>query len=105
MDFDLMHERVHLSRMALPCGSDSASQSLLQPLLPSLPTISLNPLASVVTPKVDIHVPLPTRTNGKTLVPSALTPIPIHADNTDSLSTSFQMSAVQSSREKPTPLQ
>jgi hypothetical protein len=51
-------------------------------------------LPSVSTPEDDLHVLPPTRTYSKTRVPSAVTPIPVHADNP---STSFQMSALQSS--------
>jgi hypothetical protein len=51
-------------------------------------------LPSVTTPEDDLRVLPPTRTYSKTLVPSAVTPIPIHAD---SPSASFQMSAVQPS--------
>jgi hypothetical protein len=85
-------EMVHLNRVAVPCGSDSSSQALPQPLVPSLHTPSLDLLPSVVTHKDYIHFIPPTRTYSKTLVPSAVTPIPIHAD---SPSTSFQISAVQ----------
>jgi ABC-type uncharacterized transport system permease subunit len=87
-------ERVQLNRVAVPCGSDSASQSLPQCPVSSLYTPSLNPLPSVITHKVDISVLLPTRSYSKTLMLSTVTPFPIRAD---SLFTSLQMSAVQSS--------
>jgi hypothetical protein len=51
-------------------------------------------LSSVLTPEKDLHVPTPTRTYSKILVPSTVTPISIHVD---SPSTSFQMSAIQPS--------
>jgi hypothetical protein len=83
-------ERVHLNRLAVPCGSDSALQSLPQP--PDTP--SFDPLPSVLTPEKDLHVLTPPKTYSKTLVPSKVTPVPIHVD---SPSTSFQMSAIQPS--------
>jgi hypothetical protein len=51
-------------------------------------------LPSVLTSEDDLHVLLLTRTYSKTLVPSAVTPVPIH---TDMPSTSFEMSTVQPS--------
>jgi hypothetical protein len=61
---------------------------------PASTWVSFDPLTSVSTPEDDLHVLPLTRTYSKTQVPSAVTPIPVHADNP---STSFQMSAVQSS--------
>jgi hypothetical protein len=87
-------ERIHLNRVAVPCDSGSASQSLPQSPVPSLHTPALDPLPSALTPEDDLHVLPPTRTYTKTLVSSTAKPIPIHAD---SPSTSFQMSAVQPS--------
>jgi hypothetical protein len=83
-------ERVHLNRFAVPCGSNSAVQSLPQP--PDTP--SFDPVPSVLTPEKDLHVPTLTKTYSKTLVPSTVTPIPIHVDSS---STSFQTSAIQPS--------
>jgi hypothetical protein len=83
-------ERVHLNRFAVPCGSDSAVQSLPQ----RHDTPSFDPLPSVLTPEKDLHVLTPTKTYSKTLVPSTVTPIPIHVH---SPSTSFQMSAIKPS--------
>jgi hypothetical protein len=85
---------LQLNRVAVHCALDSAAESLPQPPYPSLHTPSLDPLPSVLTPEEDLHVLPPTKTYGKTLVPSPVTPIPIHAD---SPSTSFQLSAVQPS--------
>jgi hypothetical protein len=81
-------ERVHLNRFAVPCGSDSAVHSLPQPPDP------FDPLTSVLTPEKDLHALTPTKTYSKILVPTTVTPIPIHVD---SPSTSFQMSAIQPS--------
>jgi hypothetical protein len=86
--------RVHLNRVAVPYGSDSASQSLPKLPVPSLHTPSLDPFPSVVTHKDYICVLPPSRTYNKTLVPYSVTPIPIHAHGP---STSFQMSAVKPS--------
>jgi hypothetical protein len=72
-------ERVQLNRVTISCGLHSASQSLPQPLVPSLHTPSLDPLPSVIISEDNIHVVPPT--TYKTLVPSAVTPIPKHADN------------------------
>jgi hypothetical protein len=83
-------ERVHLNRFAVPCDSDSSVQSL--PQLPDTP--SFDPLPSVLTPEEDLHVLTPTKTYNKTLVPSTVTPVPIHVG---SPSTSFQMYAIQPS--------
>jgi hypothetical protein len=83
-------ERVHLNRFTVPCDSDSAVQSLPQP--PDTP--SFDPLLSVLTAEDDLHVLTPTKTYSKTLVPSTITPIPIHVG---SPSTSLQMSAIQPS--------
>ncbi|XP_023719162.1 uncharacterized protein LOC111870825 [Cryptotermes secundus] len=87
-------ERVHLNRCAVPYGTDSAAQSLPQPPDTSLHTPSFDTLPSDLSPVHDLKVLPPTRTYSKTLVPSAVAPVPIHAD---SPSTSFQMSAIQSS--------
>jgi hypothetical protein len=87
-------EMVHFNRVAVPCSSDSAAQSLPQPPEPSFHTASFDPVPSVFTPEDNLNVLPPTRTYSKTQVPSAVTPIPVHAD---SPSTSFQMSAVQPS--------
>ncbi|XP_023721687.1 uncharacterized protein LOC111872233 [Cryptotermes secundus] len=87
-------ERVHLNSEAVPCGSDSAAQSLRQPPEPSLHIPSFDPLPLVSSPEDDLHGLPPTITYSKILVPSTVTPVPIHAD---SPSTSFQMSAVQPS--------
>jgi hypothetical protein len=57
-------------------------------------TLSFDPLPSGLTPERDLHVLSPTRTYSKTLVPSSVAPVPIHAD---SPSTSFQMSVIQQS--------
>jgi hypothetical protein len=70
--------------------TNSAVQSLPQP--PDAP--SFDPLPSVLTPEKDLHVLTPTKTYSKTLVPSTVTPIPIHVE---SPSTSFQTSAIQPS--------
>jgi hypothetical protein len=80
-------ERVYFNIVSVLCGSDSASQSVPQPLVPSLHTPSLDPLPSVIAHKDYIHVIPPTRTYSKTLVPSTVSHIPIHAG---SLFTSFQ---------------
>jgi hypothetical protein len=87
--------------MAVPCGSDSASESLLQPPVPSLQTSSLDPMPSVITRKDYIHVVFPTIYD-KTLVPSPVTHIPIHAHGPF---TSFKMSAGNYHQQQPTPLQ
>jgi hypothetical protein len=86
-------ERVHLNRVAVPRGSDPASQSFPQPPVSSLHALSLDLLPSLITHKDYIHVVFPTTYN-KTLVPSPVILIPIHADGP---STSFQMSVVQPS--------
>jgi hypothetical protein len=65
-------------------------QSLPQPPDPSMP--SFDPLPSGLTPERDLNVLPPIRTYSKTLVPSAVAPVPIQAD---SPSTFFQMSAIQ----------
>jgi hypothetical protein len=57
------------------------------PFYRSLPSVS-----SCLTPEEDLHVLPPTRMYSKTLIPFAVTPVPIHAD---SPSASFQMSAIQ----------
>ncbi|XP_023725462.1 uncharacterized protein LOC111874307 [Cryptotermes secundus] len=75
-------EWVHLDRVAVPCDSDSASQSHPQSPVPSLHTLAFDPLPSVI-------IPTP---YSKTMVHSTVTSIPIHAD---CLSTSSQTSAVQ----------
>jgi hypothetical protein len=49
-------EMVHLNRVAVPCSSDSAAQSLPQPPEPSFHTPSFDPLPSVLTPEDDLHV-------------------------------------------------
>jgi hypothetical protein len=85
-------ERVHLNRFAVPCGTDSAARSVPQPPDPSLHTPSFDHTSSVLAPEGDLHVLPPTRTYSKTVVPSAVAPVSIHAD---SPSTSFQMSAIQ----------
>jgi hypothetical protein len=54
----------------------------------------LDPLPSVITPKIIFNVLHSTRNYSKILAHSPVTPTPIHAD---SPSTSFQMSAVQPS--------
>jgi hypothetical protein len=87
-------ERVRLNRVAVPCGSACAAQSLPQPPEPSLHISSFNPLPLVSSTEDDLRGLPPTITYSKTLVPSAVTPIPIHADGP---SASFQMSAVQPS--------
>jgi hypothetical protein len=48
----------------------------------------------LLTPEEDLHVLTPTKTYSKTLLPSAVTPVTVHAE---SPSTSFPMSAVQPS--------
>ncbi|XP_033606071.1 uncharacterized protein LOC117282054 [Cryptotermes secundus] len=85
-------ERVHLNRFAVPYGTDSAAQSPPQPPGHSLHTSSFDPLPSGLTPESELNVLPPTRTYSKTLVPSAVAPVPVHAD---SPSTSFKMSAIQ----------
>jgi hypothetical protein len=72
-------ERVHFNRVAVPCGSDTASQSLPQLPVPSLHTPSLDPLSLVVTGKDYINVVPPTTHN--ILVPSPVTPNLIHAQS------------------------
>jgi hypothetical protein len=42
-------ERVHLNRFAVPCGTDSAAQSVTQPPDPSLHTPSFDPVPSCPT--------------------------------------------------------
>jgi hypothetical protein len=84
-------ERAHLNKVAVPCRSDSVSQTLSQPPVPSLYTPSLNPLPSVITHKDYTDVVFPT-TYSKTLVPSQVTHIPSHAHGP---STSFKISAEQ----------
>jgi hypothetical protein len=54
-------ERVCLNRVAVPCGSDSAAESLPHPPYPSLHTPSFDPLPSVLTLEDDLHFPPPTR--------------------------------------------
>jgi hypothetical protein len=88
-------ERVRLNKVTFPFGSDSASQSLPQSLVPSFHIPSIGPTPSVpsgVIQESELHDLSPTRTYRKTLVPSAVTPVPILAD---SPSTSFKMSALQ----------
>jgi hypothetical protein len=95
-------ERVHLNRVVVQCGSDSAAQLVPQPPDPSLHAPSFDPFPSVVTPEDDLYVILPTETYRKTLLSCAVTPFPIHAD---SPSTSFQIYAVQHRQQQPTSLQ
>jgi hypothetical protein len=85
-------ERVRFNRLAVPYGSDSASQSLPRPPVPSIHTSSFNPFFSVTSRKDNIHVISPT-TYSRTLVPSPVTPIPVHADSPSS----FQMFRAQPS--------
>jgi hypothetical protein len=49
-------ERVHLNRFAVPCGSDSAAQSLSQPSDSSLHAPSFDPLLSVLAPEEDTRL-------------------------------------------------
>jgi hypothetical protein len=109
-------ERIHFDRVAVSCGSDSASQSLLPLSVPSLHTLCFDPLLSVITPTDHIHVVPPT-INKKSLVPSSVTSIPNHENIPSTINkktlmpssvtsipthtaippTSFQMSTVHSS--------
>jgi hypothetical protein len=79
-------ERIHLDRVAVRCGSDSASCSTPQPLV-------LSVLPSILTPK-DIHVLTLMRIYPRTLVSFTVTSIPVHED---SHSRSLHMSPVQPS--------
>lgn len=65
--------------------------AMAQPPVPSLHSLSFDPLPSVPTPKDDIYVLSSTRPHSKTLVSSTAT-IPMHANGP---STSCLMSAVQ----------
>jgi hypothetical protein len=55
-------EKIHLNRVAVPCISDSASQSLSQPPVLLLGTPFLNPSPSVMILKDDLHVLPPAQT-------------------------------------------
>jgi hypothetical protein len=67
-------ESIHLNILAVACGSDSTSQSLPRPPVPSL-----NPSSSVIMQKGDIYVLLPT-TCKQTPVQSPVMHFPINAD-------------------------
>jgi hypothetical protein len=81
-------EKIHLNKVAVPCGSDLAGHSIPQPSFPSLYIPPLDSFPSVLTHEGDLHVLRPTKTYSKASVTSS----PIH---TESPSTSSQIPALQ----------